>query len=52
MRNRLTVRATLVLVALAFGVSLAIQPLLGGELVGREARRPGPARARHGRSGA
>ena len=30
MRNRLTVRATLVLVAFAFGVALAIQPLLGG----------------------
>lgn len=31
MRNRLTVRATLVLVAFAFGVAFAIQPLLGGE---------------------
>ena len=31
MRNRLTVRATLALVAVAFAVSLAIQPLLGGE---------------------
>ncbi len=31
MRDRLTVRATLVLVAFAFGVSLAIQPLLGGD---------------------
>jgi hypothetical protein len=30
-RNRLTVRATLVLVAFAFGVAFAIQPLLGGE---------------------
>jgi outer membrane biosynthesis protein TonB len=31
MRNRLTVRATLVLVAFAFGVAFAIQPLQGGE---------------------
>ena len=30
-RNRLTVRSTLVLVAFAFGVAFAIQPLLGGE---------------------
>jgi outer membrane biosynthesis protein TonB len=29
--NRLTVRATLVMVAFAFGVAFAIQPLLGGE---------------------
>src|SRR5512132_1487093 len=31
MRNRVTVRATLVLVAFAFGVAFAIQPPLGGE---------------------
>ena len=42
MRNRLTVRATLVLVAFAFGVALAIQPLLGG------ARRPSSPPCRTG----
>lgn len=31
MRNRLTFRATLVLVAFAFGVACAIQPVLGGD---------------------
>ena len=41
MRNRLTVRATLVLVAFAFGVAFAIHPLVGGSAEPTVQDRPG-----------